>query len=42
MGGIAFFNGILFFCLGFVVGYGFLTNIIFMIGVIVANVPEGL
>ena len=42
MGVIAFIIGILFFCLGFVVGYGVIINIIFMIGIIVANVPEGL
>ena len=34
--------GILFFIFGFIIGYNFITNIIFMIGIIVANVPEGL
>ena len=42
MGVIAFIIGILFFALGFVVGYTVIINIIFMIGIIVANVPEGL
>lgn len=42
MGGIAGIIGVLFFVLGFVVGYDPITNIIFMIGIIVANVPEGL
>ena len=42
MGGIAGIIGILFFCLGFVVGYTVIQNVIFMIGIIVANVPEGL
>lgn len=42
MGAIAFINGIIFFSLGFVVGYSVLTNVIFAIGIIVANVPEGL
>ena len=42
MGLIAFVIGILFFGLGFVVGYTVIINIIFMIGIIVANVPEGL
>jgi sodium/potassium-transporting ATPase subunit alpha len=34
--------GLLFFLLGFVYGYSFITNLVFMIGIIVANVPEGL
>ena len=42
MGGIAGVIGVLFFVLGFVVGYDAITNVIFMIGIIVANVPEGL
>ena len=42
MGIIAFIIGIIFFALGFVVGYSVIINIIFMIGIIVANVPEGL
>lgn len=42
MGAIALGNGLIVFALGFAVGYSALTNIIFMIGVIVSNVPEGL
>jgi sodium/potassium-transporting ATPase subunit alpha len=34
--------GIILFCLGFAVGYPAITNFIFAIGIIVANVPEGL
>jgi sodium/potassium-transporting ATPase subunit alpha len=34
--------GLLFFILGFIYGYSFITNLVFMIGIIVANVPEGL
>lgn len=34
--------GITFFILGFIYGYSFITNLVFMIGIIVANVPEGL
>ena len=32
----------IFFVLGFILGYPAITNIIFAIGIIVANVPEGL
>ena len=39
---IAVSLGILFFILGFIYGYDVVTNLIFMIGIIVANVPEGL
>lgn len=39
---IAVSLGILFFILGFIYGYDPITNLIFMIGIIVANVPEGL
>lgn len=39
---IAFALGGLFFILGFVFKYGIVTNIVFAIGIIVANVPEGL
>ena len=35
-------TGIIFFVLGFILGYPAITNIIFAIGIIVANVPEGL
>jgi sodium/potassium-transporting ATPase subunit alpha len=34
--------GIILFILGFVIGYPAILNFIFAIGVIVANVPEGL
>ncbi len=34
--------GLTFFILGFIYGYDFITNLVFMIGIIVANVPEGL
>ncbi len=34
--------GVLLFCLGFVVGYPAVLNFIFAIGIITANVPEGL
>ena len=40
--GIAISLGVLFFCLGFIYKYPVITNLIFMIGIIVANVPEGL
>lgn len=39
---IAISLGILFFALGFIYGYNAITNLIYMIGIIVANVPEGL
>ena len=34
--------GIFFFCVGFLIGNTFWTNLVFAIGIIVANVPEGL
>lgn len=34
--------GIFFFVIGFAIGTDFVSNLVFMIGVIVANVPEGL
>ena len=34
--------GFLFFCLGFLLKYGIIENLVFAIGIIVANVPEGL
>ncbi|TMW56227.1 hypothetical protein Poli38472_008875 [Pythium oligandrum] len=34
--------GLFFFIIGFVIGTDFVSNLVFMIGVIVANVPEGL
>lgn len=39
---IAISFGLFFFCINFAFGYDIITNIIFMIGIIVANVPEGL
>ncbi|CAD8085019.1 unnamed protein product [Paramecium sonneborni] len=39
---IAISIGVVFFVLGFAVGYPAVTNLIFAIGIIVANVPEGL
>lgn len=40
--GVAVFLGVLFFILAFILGYHWLEAIIFLIGIIVANVPEGL
>lgn len=34
--------GLFFFAINFAFGYDIITNIVFMIGIIVANVPEGL
>ncbi|KAJ0394665.1 hypothetical protein ATCC90586_003960 [Pythium insidiosum] len=34
--------GVFFFIVGFIIGTDFVSNLVFMIGVIVANVPEGL
>lgn len=34
--------GVTLFVAGFIIGYDFLTNLLFMIGIIVANVPEAL
>lgn len=39
---IAVALGVLFLILGFAFGYGLVKNIVFCIGIIVANVPEGL
>jgi len=39
---VAIFLGVTFFLFGFFYGYGIITNLVFMIGIIVANVPEGL
>ena len=39
---IAFTMGVLFFILGFILGYSGVNSLIFAIGIIVANVPEGL
>jgi len=40
--GVAVFLGVSFFILAFVLGYHWLEAVIFLIGIIVANVPEGL
>lgn len=34
--------GIIFFCCGYILGYNTIQNLVFGIGIIVANVPEGL
>ncbi len=39
---LALIIGLVFFAVGFVIGNTFWTNLIFAIGIIVANVPEGL
>ena len=39
---IAVFLGVLFFIIAFCIGYNWLDAVIFLIGIIVANVPEGL
>ncbi|XP_016070203.1 PREDICTED: sodium/potassium-transporting ATPase subunit alpha-4 [Miniopterus natalensis] len=39
---LAIFLGIAFFVLSIILGYGWLEAVIFLIGIIVANVPEGL
>ena len=39
---IAGITGIFFFALGFIIGKGFWHNFLFAIGIIIANVPEGL
>lgn len=39
---IAIILGVIFFILGFVIGTPLISNLVFMIGIIVANVPEGL
>jgi sodium/potassium-transporting ATPase subunit alpha len=40
--GVAIFLGITFFIIAAVSGYDYITNLVFCIGIIVANVPEGL
>lgn len=40
--GVAVFLGITFFVIAFILGYHWLDAVIFLIGIIVANVPEGL
>ena len=39
---VAFFLGISFFIIAMILGYDWLSAIIFLIGIVVANVPEGL
>ena len=40
--GVAVFLGLSFFVISFFLGYEWLDAVIFLIGIIVANVPEGL
>ncbi|KAM7534854.1 hypothetical protein Aperf_G00000107226 [Anoplocephala perfoliata] len=40
--GVAVFLGVTFFIIAFILGYYWLEAVIFLIGIIVANVPEGL
>jgi len=40
--GVAVFLGVSFFILSFVLGYNLIEAVVFLIGIIVANVPEGL
>merc|ERR1712223_1288087 len=40
--GVAVFIGVRFFIIAFILGYHWLDAVIFLIGIIVANVPEGL
>merc|ERR1712062_824880 len=40
--GVAVFLGVTFFIIAFILGYRWLDAVIFLIGIIVANVPEGL
>uniref|UniRef100_A0A914XQ54 Sodium/potassium-transporting ATPase subunit alpha n=1 Tax=Plectus sambesii TaxID=2011161 RepID=A0A914XQ54_9BILA len=40
--GVAVFLGVTFFIIAFVLGYHWLNAVVFLIGIIVANVPEGL
>ncbi|TNN24439.1 Sodium/potassium-transporting ATPase subunit alpha-3 [Liparis tanakae] len=40
--GVAVFLGVSFFILAVILGYSWLEAVIFLIGIIVANVPEGL
>ncbi|PAV78850.1 hypothetical protein WR25_13870 [Diploscapter pachys] len=40
--GVAVFLGVSFFLIAFILGYHWLTAVVFLIGIIVANVPEGL
>ena len=40
--GVAVFLGVSFFIIAIILGYPFIEGVIFLIGIIVANVPEGL
>merc|ERR1712115_18337 len=40
--GVAVFLGVTFFIIAFILGYNWIDAVIFLIGIIVANVPEGL
>merc|ERR1712073_21416 len=40
--GVAVFLGVTFFIIAFILGYNWLDAVVFLIGIIVANVPEGL
>ena len=40
--GVAISLGVTFFIIAFIMGYHWLDAVIFLIGIIVANVPEGL
>merc|ERR1711910_2312 len=40
--GVAVFLGVTFFIIAFILGYNWLDAVIFLIGIIVANVPDGL
>jgi len=42
IGAVALSLGVIFFIFGVVYGYDFIVNMVFAIGIIVANVPEGL
>ncbi len=42
IGAIAVTTAVIFFCIGFAVGNSFSKNFVFAIGIIVANVPQGL
>lgn len=39
---VAVFLGVLFFIISLTLGYSFIQAVVFLIGIIVANVPEGL
>lgn len=42
IGCIAVGMGLFFFIIDFIIGYGVITNIILMIGIVTGNIPEGL